>query len=491
MSLDFQVDRTSSVALYQQIIEHLKARISDGRLPAGARLPTVRQLASDLGVTRLTVQNAYAELQAAGWIESTVGRGTYVSHDVNGHSFGRGMVALTPDGVINDILQLNQIVGLRSMASASPDARLFPAGEFWSTIADLQSDAAAMVSYSSSQGDPQLRVEISQDLGERGIDVTPDEVLVVAGVTQGLALISRTLAQPGDNILVEKPTYLGLLHTLKLHNVNAIGVPFDDEGPALAALEQAILQHRPRFFYTVPTFQNPTGRCMSLERRLALLDLCATHGVIIIEDDIYGRLAYDTPSPPPLYALDKRGQVIYVSSYSKVLMPGLRLGFVVAPQRWADRMLSLRRASDLCSPTLLQRALAHFLRSGGLKRHLRRVLPIYRERRNTLVAALQRNLPPSIHWEPPQGGFCAWLTMPSYHPFSDLEQALLRQGWAVTPGEVFLAEPSQQKSIRLCFGTLTPDAINAGVDAVSLAIRERLAALTEPATTRGNWTPLV
>jgi DNA-binding transcriptional regulator YhcF (GntR family) len=127
VSLDFQLDRANPIALYQQISEHLKARISDGRLPAGARLPTVRQLAADLGVTRLTIQNAYTELQSAGWIESTVGRGTYVSHEVNGHSFGRGIVALTPDAVINDILQLNQIVGLRSMASASPDARLFPA----------------------------------------------------------------------------------------------------------------------------------------------------------------------------------------------------------------------------------------------------------------------------------------------------------------------------------------------------------------------------
>jgi DNA-binding transcriptional MocR family regulator len=393
--------------------------------------------------------------------------------------------------VINDILQVNQIVGLRSMVSASPDPRLFPTEEFWSTLAELQSDALSMVLYSSSQGDPQLRVEISQDLIERGIDATPDEILVVAGVTQGLALVSRTLAQPGDTILVEQPTYLGVLHTLKLHGVQAIGVPLDEEGPMLSALEQAILQHRPRFFYTVPTFQNPTGRCMTLERRHAVLELAATHGVILVEDDIYGRLAYDTPAPPPLYALDTRGQVIFVSSYSKVLMPGLRLGYVVAPQRWADRLLSLRRATDLCSPTLLQRTLALFLRNGGLKRHLRRVLPIYRERRNTLVTALQRNLPPSIHWRPPQGGFCAWLTMPSYHPFSDLEQALLRQGWAVAPGEVFLAEPAQEKSVRICFGNLTPDVINDGVDALSHAIRERLNAATEPAIQRGNWTPLV
>ena len=492
MSLDFHLDRDNSVALYQQITEHFKQRISDGRLPAGARLPTVRQLASELGVTRLTVQNAYAELQSAGWIESTVGRGTFVSHNVNGHSFGRGMMApLTSDGVISDILQVNHIVGLRSMASASPDPRLFPTEEFWSTLADLQADALAMISYTSSQGDPQLRVEISQDLSERGVDATPEEVLVVAGVTQGLALISRTLAQVGDRILVEQPTYLGLLHTLKQHGVQAIGVPLDDEGPIVSELEKAILQHRPRFFYTVPTFQNPTGICMTLERRIAVLELTAAHGVMVVEDDIYGRLAYDAPSPPPLYTLDTQGHVIYVGSYSKVLMPGLRLGFVVAPQRWADRLLSLRRATDLCSPTLLQRTLALFLRHGGLKRHLRRVLPVYRERRNTLVTALQRNLPPSIQWHLPQGGFCAWLTMPTYHPFSDLEQALLRQGWAITPGEVFLAEAAQQKSIRICYGALTPDVINAGVDVISSTIRERLMTITEANVHGDNWTPLV
>jgi DNA-binding transcriptional MocR family regulator len=492
LSLELSLDRTRTLALYQQIVEQLKARMSDGRLPAGARLPTVRRLAADLGVTRLTVQNAYSELQSAGWVESTVGRGTYVSPKVNAHSFGQGMVApLTPDGVISDILQVNQIVGLRSMASASPDPRLFPAEEFWATLAELQTDAAAMVTYSSSQGDPQLRIEISRDLLDRGIDLAPDQLLVTAGVTGALALISRTLAQPGDRILVEQPTYLGLLHTLKLHGIEAVSVPLDAEGPILAEVEKAIVQHRPRFFYTVPTFQNPTGHNMSLARREALLALAADYGLILVEDDIYGRLAFDAPALPTLYALDRHNLVFYVSSYSKVLMPGLRLGFVAAPSRWADRLLSLRRATDLCSPTLLQRALALFLRNGGLKRHLRKSLPIYRERRNAMVTALQRTLPPDIHWEIPTGGFCVWLTMPSYHPFADLEQAVLRQGWAVTPGEVFLAEPSAQKSLRLCYGTLTPDAIHAGVNVVSRLVRERLHAQSRPALARDNWTPLV
>ncbi len=491
MPFDLQIDRGQSPPIYQQIIEEVKARISDGRLPAGTQLPTVRQLAQDLGVTRLTVQHAYSELQAEGWVEATVGRGTFVSQATRNHTFGSGMVARTSDGVINDILQVNQVVGLRSMASASPDARLFPAEEYWAALAELKRDFATSVVYSSSQGDPQLRVEISRDLADRGMDVTPDDIVIVAGVTQGLSLAGQTLAQPGDRILVEQPTYVGLLHTLKVFGLEPVGVPFDAEGPNLEELERAIIQHRPRFFYTVPTFQNPTGYCMSLARRQELLALAALHGLMIVEDDVYGRMAYDAPPPPTLMALDTQNLVMHVGSYSKILMPGMRLGYLIAPPRWRDRILSLRRASDLVSPTLLQQALAIFLRQGGLKRHLRRTLPIYRERRNTMVAALQRHLPTSVTWTAPSGGFCTWLTMPSYHPFADLERAALDAGWAVTPGEVFLAEPTDQKSIRLCYGTLTPDVIQTGVEVIGQLVRARLADAAEHPEQQDAWTPLV
>lgn len=489
---DMQIDRSYPLALYQQIVEQIKDRICDGRLPVGARLPTVRQLAAELGVTRLTVQNAYAELQNAGWIEATVGRGTFVSQKAQPASFGRGLTgALTPDAVIGEILQVHQVVGLRSLASASPDPRLFPADDFWQGLASLQGDLGALSAYSSSQGDPQLRIEISADLRDRGLDVGPDEVLVIAGVTQGLALLSQTLAEPGDRVLVEQPTYLGLLHTLKVNGLEPVGVPMDEDGPMLDELERAIARQRPRFFYTVPTFQNPTGRCQSPARRRAIVELAAAHNLVVVEDDIYARLAYDNPPPPPLKTLDRTDNVVYVSSYSKVMMPGLRLGCLVAPPRLAERLLSRRRATDLCSPPLLQRALAAFLHNGGLKRHLRRVLPLYQERRNALVGALRRHMPPSVAWTTPSGGFCAWVTMPNRHDFLDLEQAALRQGWAVTPGEVFLAEPQAQKSIRVCFGSLTPEAIQTGIAVLGRLIDARLAEAQQRQTVTSDWTPLV
>lgn len=492
MSSEIKIDRAASPALYQQIIEQFKERICDGRLPAGTRLPTVRRLAGDLGVTRLTIQNAYAALQEGSWIESTVGRGTFVSHSIRPNTFGRALTPnLSPDTVIGEILQVNQVVGLRSFASASPDAGLFPMDEFWQGLVAQQHEFAKITNYGSSQGDAQLRIEISRDLLERAIHTGPDEVIVVAGVTQGLALVAQSLAQPGDRVLVEQPTYLGLLHTLKAHGLQPVGAPIDSGGPILEELERIIVQQRPRFFYTVPTFQNPTGHCIESSRRQALVDLAAAHGVVVVEDDIYARLAYDGPAPLPLKTLDTAGNVVYVTSYSKTLMPGLRLGAVVAPPWLTERLISLRRATDLCSPPLLQRTLAHFLHEGGLRRHLRRVLPLYRERRNALVNALTRYFPAEVCWDAPQGGFCTWLTLPSYHAFADLERAFLAQGWAVAPGEVFLAEPQAQKSLRICFGNQPPEAISAGIEVLGALIHDRLNGRSHPQPAVNDWTPLV
>jgi DNA-binding transcriptional MocR family regulator len=449
-------------------------------------------MAADLGVTRLTVQNAYADLQNSGWVEATVGRGTFVAARSEASRFGSAMAAgLTPDAAIADILQVGQATGLRSFASASPDPTLFPADEFWQGLIDLRPRAAELATYGPSQGVPSLRHELARDLSARGVEVGPDGLMVIAGVSQGLALAAQALAQRGDRVLVEQPTYLGLLHTLKAQGITPIAVRMDSQGIDLDELDRATQRERPRFLYTAPTFQNPTGICMSDARRRAVLDLAAARGLLIVEDDIYGRLGYGGASPLPLKALDAGDGVVYLTSYSKVLMPGLRLGCLVAPRRILERLLSLRRAADLCSPPLLQHALAGFLHNGGLKRHLRRVLPVYSSRRDALTAALQRYLPREVQWTDPRGGFCCWLTLPGRQEFADLERTLLQQGIAVTPGEVFMAESAAGKSLRFCFGSQPPDTIRHGVEALSREIR---ACMERDPLIRhgvGDWAPLV
>ncbi|HMN30105.1 MAG TPA: PLP-dependent aminotransferase family protein [Caldilineaceae bacterium] len=355
----------------------------------------------------------------------------------------------------------------------------------------MHAEAAAMASYNASQGAPALRVELAKLLRERGLDFAADDILVTSGVTQGLALIAQATCRPGDIVLVEQPTYVGFLHTLKTQNIQPLGVPLDEEGPQLEALERIAAQHRPRFFYTIPTFQNPTGLCMTPARRQAILSLAERYGFLVVEDDLYARIAYDEPAPLPLLAADHNAQVIYLSSFSKTLMPGLRLGYLVAPPPLLQRLLSLRRANDLCGPTLLQHAMARFLANGGLKKHLRRVLPIYRERRDAYLAAMQHYMPPAVGWTRPTGGFCSWVTLPPQNALRNIYQLAVQQGWIFAPGDVFLAEPSTHLHLRICFGNQPPATIRTGVEMLSGLVRDRIARSTSNGAQSMDWTPLV
>lgn len=484
MSLAIELDRSADQALYQQIVEQIKAHICDGRLPASAQLPTVRQLAKQIGVTRLTVQNAYSELQSGGWVEATIGRGTFVSETIQPRAVVSAITAsgerdLSIDSVMNDMMQINQYeltagARLRSMAVASPDPKLFPDEDFWGALTDMKRDFSSLISYGPPQGDPVLRIEMAAALAQREVHVTADDIVITNGLTQGLSLTVQALARPGDVVFVEQPSYLGFLNILKAHKLQPVGIPLDDEGPRLDVLERAVVQHRPRFFYTIPSFQNPTGLCISPDRRQALLALAERYGFLLLEDDIYGRLAYDSEAPRPLKADDSKGLVVFLTSESKVLMPGLRIGSIVAPSPLHDRLLSLRRSTDLGSPTLSQRALAIFMQQQGVQRHLKRTIPIYRRRRNAIVAAFKRYMPRTVTWTEPGGGFCCWLTLPNVPALSDIHRVALQHGLALAPGDVFLSQADEYRHLRLSFGTLSEEAIRQSIALLSRLIQERL-----------------
>lgn len=496
----FQLNREDDLALYQQIADQIIHQIRSQQLPIGARLPTIRHMARQLGVTRVTVQNAYDELQASGWIEATVGRGTFVSQQlpsVNqppqlGTGWGQHMTA---DAIIDDLLQIHQLQGqqqgtIPSLALASPDPRLFPIEALWSTFGDLQSDGRSLLCYGSPQGDLHLRYLLATELSQRGLATTANDLIVTNGLTQGLSLVVQTLTRPGDRVLVERPTYLGFLNLLKAHRLEPLGVPFDEEGPQLEVLERMAMQYRPRFFYTIPTYQNPTGLCVSPARRQALVAWAERHGIILIEDDIYGRLSYQNAPPHPIKAYDKMGVVIYLTSESKVYFPGLRVGTIVAPQPLHERLLALRRATDLCGSQVNQRLLAHFLESKEAKQYLRRALPIYRRRRDTMLAALRQTMPESVSWTEPEGGFCVWLTMPNHPALRDLQQAALQHGVAIAPGEVFLTDSTDEKHVRLTFSYEDEETIYRCVRILGRLIADRIERKSGQFVT-GDWAPMV
>ncbi len=475
MQIDF--DRSSREPIYRQLAAGLQQRIRSGALPPQTRLPTVRQLAQQLGVTRLTVHSAYSELQAGGWVEATVGRGTFVAQRIEellAPPEAQLGCDVTPAGMMSDILRMTQLPGLAALAKADPAHEFFPLRN-WQRASEMALEAGGpiLMSYTTAQGDMTLRATLAEVVRERGLSAGPDEIIVTNGVTNGMALATDLLARPGDSVFVEQPTYLGMLNVLATRGVRAVGLPTDGEGLIIEALEAALRRERPAYLYTIPTFHNPGGASLSPARRAALLELAERYSLMIVEDDIYGRLAYEGAPPLALKSADRSGRVIYMSSFGKSLMPGLRLGYVVTTPDLIGRLVYLRQAQDICSPPLTQRALAIFIEQGWWHAHIRRMLPRYRERRDALLQAMERFFPAGVSWTRPEGGFACWVSLPANIAVPELYMSAIARGVAFTPGPVFSATPEPQPHLRLCFSAEPPERLADAVAILGGLLRER------------------
>jgi DNA-binding transcriptional MocR family regulator len=478
--MQLHIERRSQRPLYLQLVEQIQERIRSGALPAGSRLPPIRQLAAELSLTRLTVHNAYAELQADGWIESFVGRGSYVAERPGVKAQMRPSPVLPPvpllqSGALAEIMRLAHQPEMISFAQAAPAPETFPVREFGRMIQHALAQAgAALFDYGISQGDASLREQLAVYLLERSIQACTDHILVVAGAQQGMDIVLRVLLNPGDTILVEQPTYLGMIERMQVQGLKLVAVPIDEQGIRPDALETAITQHQPRLLYTIPTFHNPTGICMSDERQEALLDIAQRHALPILEDDIYGPLCYDGPAPSPLKARDTTGLVIYLTSFSKVLMPGLRLGLLVAAPPLLEGLVAVKRLSDMHSPPLTQRALAEYLARGHFAAHVRATKALYRQRRDAMAASLQRYFPSDATWSVPCGGLCFWVGLPPGLRSTDLYEEALQHGVAFAPGQVFFPEQSMQGYMRLSFAATPPEAIDRGLHTLGELLNQQL-----------------
>jgi DNA-binding transcriptional MocR family regulator len=282
-----------------------------------------------------------------------------------------------------------------------------------------------------------------------------------------------------------------LLNILNVQGIRAVGVPVDDDGLVVEALEPLILEHRPRFIYTIPVFQNPSGVCLSPARRAALLELVERHRVPLIEDDIYSQLAYEEPAPQALKADDRSGLVLHLGSFSKSVLPGARIGYVAAAPHLLGRLVAAKQADDLCSPPLLQRAMALFIQHGWLSNHLRRALPRYRERRDALMTAMARYFPSELRWTTPRGGFCSWVSLPEGVSTADLYLTGVERGVAFVPGDVFFAGPAPRPYIRLSFSSLPPQMIHEAIQVLGQVFSAHLIRRTFTATALADCVPLV
>ncbi len=476
--------------LYRQIAEQITDQICSGRLTIGARLPTVRELASQLDVTVVTVQNAYAELQEAGLAEAVVGRGTFVTRPEPADP-----AALLSDGrrtsdVMADMVRLERnLREVYPLAQANANDDLSPEAAFFRCLRAAEPEGASSLRYGHPQGCPTLRGELCELLAGRDLDARADELIVTQGVTQGLDLLLTVLCKPGDTVVVEEPTYLGLLGLLELHGVTAVGVPLDAEGPDLRRLERVLRSERPRMFYTTATFQNPTGICMSEQRRHDLLALAENYDLLLVEDDIYRDIALTVDPPPPLKALPGgRELVVYLDGFAKSLVPGLRIGYMIPPPDLYGPLLDAHRLRTLCGPLVMQTAFTEFLRRGERELHLERVLPIFRERREVMLESLGESMPEDAEWTDPAGGLCIWLTLPEGVCTHETYRAALSAGVSVAPGDHFMPRSTARGHLRLAFGGLPTTEIPTAIRVLSDVIR---AATTRSGRGEREAVPLV
>jgi GntR family transcriptional regulator/MocR family aminotransferase len=485
------LDRQSAVPLYQQIEDYLRQGILSGSLAPDTRLPASRQLARDLGVNRITVENAYGELETDGLIYSKMGSGTYVlppdpllafSKDRPGAPWPlwqQGLEHQLPGGRSLDE-RPGKAAGnapIISFASGIGDSHLFPAEDFRKVLQTvMRRDGIAALDYGEPSGHGPLRETIAHILASQGLQTRAENVLITAGSQQALSLISQLLLKPGDVIMVESPTYSGALDLFRALGFKVVGVPVDRHGMQVELLETLLQQHHPKLIYTIPTFHNPTGTCLSSQRRLQLIILADRYNIPILEDDFVGDLRYEGRSLPALKALDPGGRVIYVSTFSKILMPGLRVGFLVVEGPVYDRLVQFKHVNDLATSTLIQRALEAYVTVGRYQSYLRRSCHLFHKRRDAMASAIHRELPAGISFDLPQGGLFIWLQLPGKLTAESLLPFAWEQGVDVARGDRFFPEGKDGDNwLRLNFVSQAPDRIDEGIRRLGKAI-ERLRA---------------
>lgn len=482
------LDRQSPLPLYQQIETHLRQGILSGSLAPDTRLPACRQLARDLGVNRITVENAYSELEADGLVFSHVGSGTYVlpptpfppvprnDPDTPWPLWQQSVQARTIQtkaGIPEEMLRAAGHAHPISFANGISDSRHFPAEEFRKVLQSvMRRDGIDAMDYGDRRGYAPLREGIAHILASQGLQTHSENILITAGSQPAIALVSQVLLKPEDVILVESPTYSIAMDLFHILGFRVVGVPVDGQGMQVEKLEKLLQQYHPKLIYTIPNFHNPTGTCLNSARRRELIILADRYNVPILEDDFVGDLRYEGRSQPALKSLDPGGQVIYVSTFSKMLMPGLRVGFLVADGPVYDSLLSFKRLSDLATSSLIQRGLEAYVTVGRYQAYLRRSCLLFRKRRDAMLTAIERYLPAGVSYDIPQGGLFLWLRLEEGLSTDELLPLACEEGVAFAPGSQFFPDGSSgQEWMRLNFVAQPVEEIEAGIQRLGKATR--------------------
>jgi len=387
---------------------------------------------------------------------------------------------------IRELLRVSGTPGMISFAGGLPAPEVFPVERFKEACEKvLREHSALALQYGATEGCEVLRAMIARHMARYGIQANVDNVLITSGSQQALDLIGKLFINSGDRVLVEAPTYLGALQAFSVYGAQYLSVPVDADGLRTELLEDT-LRLGPKFMYVLPNFQNPAGVTLSEGRREQLILLADKYGIPVIEDDPYGQLRYEGKHIAPLVVLDRQnmrrdddfsfGNVIYLSTFSKTLAPGLRLGWIVAPTEVIGKLTQLKQGADLHTSTFTQLVAYEVARGGFLDHHVRQIRKVYRERRDVMLQALAEFFPSEVTWTHPQGGLFLWISLPQGMDSQSLFRAALAENVAFVPGDSFYASKGREsyRHLRLNFSYCSPAQIREGIRRLSVAVKSQL-----------------
>lgn len=385
---------------------------------------------------------------------------------------------------IRELLAIAERPGMISFGGGFPAPDVFPVEEFKRACnAVLEKKGTEALQYGSTDGYVPLREMISRHSIRSGMNVDISNILITSGSQQALDLLGKIFINRGDRILVESPTYLGALQAWNAYGADYITVPVDEYGMRTDLLEEA-LRIGPKFIYVLPNFQNPTGTTLPMERRMKVIELADRYGVPIVEDDPYGQLRFEGEDLPSVEILDSRmreqngtytGNVIYLSTFSKILAPGLRLAWVIAPDNVIRKLALAKQGTDLNTSTFNQIVTHEVGQHGFIDRHVQVMKEVYRERRNTMLDSLEEHMPEGVSWTHPQGGLFLWVTLPEQFNSTEMLPGVIEENVAYVPGEFFHPDGSGKNTMRLNFSFCSPERINEGIARLGKAFKKKLA----------------
>ena len=479
LSMGWKPDKASDVPMYQQIVAYMKGKIESGEWPVNSKLPPQRVLAKQLGVNRSTVVTALEELKAQGLLEATVGSGTRVSNN----SWSVLAASAPPDWLhyVQSGAHPPNMPTVQEINRYEPDERyirlgtgelspeLLPVGEMEDVLLGLKGKIAHL-GYSEPKGMLTLRQAISHHLKAKGIDASPDSVLVVSGALQALQLISQGILHQGSAILLEQPSYLYSLPLFQMSGMRLVGVEMDREGIDPNALARQKQMQNGALLYTIASYHNPTGALMSDGRRQQVMAVCERERLPILEDDVYADLWLDEPGPLPLKARDQNGLVLYLGSLSKTVSPGLRIGWIVGPQPVIERLADVKMQTDYGASAFSQLLAAEWLRGDRYDKHIRQIRHELRKRRDIMCTGLFRWFADLAEWQRPQGGFYIWLRLRKSISMRSLFVKALGEGILLNPGYIY--DPQDSRHLRLSYAYADVAEMEEAMFRLSRLIRE-------------------